>query len=445
LRYRDNVLRQGEVRCGDQAAQLPVAERLRLRGDLPGLDLDRWIAWLQQQAGDRPGSSTLPLHLDLQIGVLKLVGMDFPAVRLEVEPVARGWQANFTSEDLDGYWILPRDYELNPMEVRLKQLRIDAEALLATEPQREGPVPEPATESRFDPRHLPGLDLQVDALWLGDKPYGKALLQWHRSTWGIQIEALAIHGDNLELEAKGYWHQVGSKDHSRFQLVKGHVESLGRLQEDLGLQLGIAKAPLDITGVFYWPQAPYALELQDLSSEKLTLEMGAGEVTEVDPGVGRLVGLLSLHALGKRLSLDFSDLFAKGLEFDRIEGRFHISHGNAYTEPPQHLVITSPSAQILITGRTGLAARDYDQLVTVVPRVSSALPLVGAIAGGPAVGVALVVTQGLFGEQVDRIIQSQYKLTGSWDEPSILRMARRNAGKREEGERSSLMPDLPSR
>jgi uncharacterized protein YhdP len=154
---------------------------------------------------------------------------------------------------------------------------------------------------------------------------------------------------------------------------------------------------------------------------------------------------LSLHALGKRLSLDFSDLFAKGLEFDQIEGRFHISHGNAYTEPPQHLVITSPSAQILITGRTGLAARDYDQLVTVVPRVSSALPLVGAIAGGPAVGVALVVTQGLFGEQVDRIIQSQYKLTGSWDEPSILRMARRNAGKREEGERSSLMPDLPSR
>jgi uncharacterized protein YhdP len=83
--------------------------------------------------------------------------------------------------------------------------------------------------------------------------------------------------------------------------------------------------------------------------------------------------------------------------------------------------------------------------VTVVPRVSSTLPLVGAIAGGPAFGVALVVTQGLFGEQVDRIIQSQYKLTGSWEEPIMKRMARGNARKKQEGERSSLMPDLPSR
>ncbi|MGD8589583.1 MAG: AsmA-like C-terminal region-containing protein, partial [Chromatiales bacterium] len=375
-------------------------------------------------------------------GTLKLVGMEFPKVRFQVKPVARGWRADFSSKALDGYGILPRHIDLHPLEVRLKQLRLDTKVLLATESDREDSASRPASEPMLDPRSLPALDLRVDALWFGDKPFGKASLQWHRSAWGIQIKEAAIRGDNLELEAKGYWHQVGNKDHSRFQLVKGHVASLGQLQEDLGVQFGIAKAPLDITGVFYWPQAPYALELQDLSSEKLTLKMGSGVVTEVDPGVGRLVGLLSLQALGKRLSLDFSDLFSKGLEFDRIEGQFEIKNGNAYT---QNLIITSPSAQILIVGRTGLAARDYDQLVTVVPRVSSTLPLVGAIAGGPAVGVALVVTQGLFGEQVDRIIQSQYKLTGSWEEPIMKRMARGNARKKQEGERSSLMPDLPSR
>jgi uncharacterized protein YhdP len=275
----------------------------------------------------------------------------------------------------------------------------------------------------------------VEALWLGDKPYGKARLQWKRSPLGIQIKELAIQGENLELGAKGYWHRIGNRDISQFQ-IKAHVESLGRLQKDLGLQLGLAKAPLDVDGVFEWPQAPNALDLKDLSG-KLDLKIGTGEVTEVDPGVGRLVGLLSLHALGKRLSLDFSDLFAKGLEFDKIEGQFDIRDGNAYTK---NLLITSPSAQILIVGRTGLADRDYDQLVTVIPRVSSTLPLVGAIAGGPAVGVALVVTQELFGQQVDRIIQSQYQLTGSWDAPRIVRLAR-NKDKQEE---SSMMPDLPN-
>ena len=309
---------------------------------------------------------------------------------------------------------------------------------MANEPEGKISVPEPVAQPKLDPRNLPGLDLQIETLWVGEKPYGNASLQWQHSPSGIQIEQLTIHGDSLKLDATGYWHRTGVKDKSHLE-VKGHVESLGQLQQDLGLQLGIAKAPLDLEGEFEWPQAPYALKLKDLSG-KIDLKVGAGEVTDVDPGVGRLVGLLSLHALGKRLSLDFSDLFAKGLEFDKIEGHFDLKDGNANT---QDLIMTSSSAQILIAGRTGLAARDYDQEVTVIPRVSSTLPLVGAIAGGPAVGVALVVTQELFGKQVDRIVQSQYKLTGSWDAPTIVRSGA--AKDQTEKEKSSMMPDLPTR
>ncbi len=97
---------------------------------------------------------------------------------------------------------------------------------------------------------------------------------------------------------------------------------------------------MDVDGEFNWPLAPYELKLQQLSG-KLDIKMGAGEVTDVEPGVGRLVGLLSLYALGKRLSLDFSDLFAKGLKFDRIEGHFELVDGDGFT---QDLVVTSRSA-----------------------------------------------------------------------------------------------------
>jgi uncharacterized protein YhdP len=425
------------VRFGAETPQLPLTQILRLRGSLQRLDLDSWIAWLHERQGATKGSESLALHLDLQIGELNLVGMDFPQVRVRLEPVARGWQADFASQVLNGSCILPREPDRYPLEVRLKQLRLERKALLAEGSEQEQAAERPAEQLELDPRRLPGLDMQVDALWIGEKPFGKASLQWKHSPLGIQIKEFAVQGEELDFNAKGYWHLIGNKNHSQFQ-VKAHVKSLGQLQQDLGLQLGITKAPLDLNGMFEWSQAPYAIKLKDLNG-KLDLKLGAGEVTEVEPGVGRLVGLFSLHALGKRLSLDFSDLFAKGLEFDKIEGQFDISDGNAFTDD---LVISSPSAQILITGRTGLAARDYDQTVTVIPRVSSTLPLVGAIAGGPAVGVALVVTQELFGQQVDRIIQSQYKLTGSWDAPTMVRLAKQDNDKEKE---SSMMPDLPAR
>jgi uncharacterized protein YhdP len=157
----------------------------------------------------------------------------------------------------------------------------------------------------------------------------------------------------------------------------------------------------------------------DKLSGSLHLKVEAGEVTEVDPGVGRLVGLFSLHALGKRLLLDFSDLFSKGLEFDHIEGNFELSEGDAYTAD---LEMVGPAVKVDVSGRTGLKTRDYDQLVTVTPRVSSTLPVVGALAVNPTVGVVLAVAQQLLGKQMDRMTSTEYQLTGSWDQPVIKKL-----------------------
>jgi uncharacterized protein YhdP len=117
------------------------------------------------------------------------------------------------------------------------------------------------------------------------------------------------------------------------------------------------------------------------------------------------------------LSLDFSDLFSKGFAFDRIEGNFVLDNGNAYTND---LVINGPAAIIEISGRIGLADSDYDELVTVIPSMSSSIPLAGALAGGPVVGAALLVAERLLGdklEKVSRFTHTYYALTGPWSDP----------------------------
>jgi uncharacterized protein YhdP len=132
------------------------------------------------------------------------------------------------------------------------------------------------------------------------------------------------------------------------------------------------------------------------------------------PGVGRLFGLVSLAELPRRLTLDFGDVFGKGLGFDSINGDFRLADGSATTN---NLVIKGPAAQISITGRTGLRAKDYDQYVLVVPHVGNSLPVIGAVVGGPVGAAAGLAVQGLLGHGLNKTIGARYHVTGSWDKP----------------------------
>ena len=107
-----------------------------------------------------------------------------------------------------------------------------------------------------------------------------------------------------------------------------------------------------------WPGPPSAFALAKLETGAITLKVAEGRILEVEPGVGRFFGLLSLSEIPRRLSLDFSDFFRSGLSFNSITGTFGLDKGNAYTS---NLVIKSPAADIAISGRTGLRAKDYDQ------------------------------------------------------------------------------------
>ncbi len=107
-------------------------------------------------------------------------------------------------------------------------------------------------------------------------------------------------------------------------------------------------------------------------------------------------------------------MFGKGLAFDSITGDFRLADGSATTS---NLSIAGSSANISISGRTGLRARDYDQQVHVVPHVGNSLPLVGAVVGGPVGAAAGFAVQSLLGKGLNKAAGARYRITGSWDKP----------------------------
>jgi uncharacterized protein YhdP len=256
---------------------------------------------------------------------------------------------------------------------------------------------------------------------LGDAKLGEARLETWPTASGMHVEQLRALSSSVQINASGDWNGSPSNSHTHLKI--------GFASDDLGTMLGAfgfegmvnggkTNDQLDAS----WPGAPSALSLANMNGT-LTIQVRNGHIPEATtPMKGRLLGLVSLFELPRRLSLDFGDVFGKGLAFDSITGDFHLADGNATTT---NLFMKGPAANISITGRTGLRAKDFDQQVQVMPHVGNSLPLVGAVVGGPIGAAAGFAVQGLFGGRFSKAASARYQISGSWDKPVMTLIEKR--------------------
>jgi uncharacterized protein YhdP len=267
----------------------------------------------------------------------------------------------------------------------------------------------------IDPRELPPFRISSQEFLYNDMNLGRLNLQTRREDRGMYIETLRSSVPDLEINASGWWVLDNAQHSSRFN-IKMTSDDLGKALKILQYEGAIAGGDADIDMSVKWEGPPNWFEMQRLNGE-MSIKVAKGQLLEVEPGGGRIFGILSVQALPRRLSLDFSDLFKKGFSFDKIEGKFAMSDGNAYTND---LYMDGPAAHIDISGRIGLSEKDYDQTVVVTPQISSSIPLVGGLAAAsPGVGVGLWVANKLFGDDINKISRRRYSITGSWENPQI--------------------------
>ena len=395
---------------GQEPLSLDGVEGFHLSGQLARLNADEWIAWVGDQSSDE--RDRLPqIEMDLRVDELIALGTACPQTRFSYKNYADGYRVNLTSDTVQGSMQVPGDLRERSILGRFDYIKLNLQELAST---ITGERSSSKQVVDLDPRAVPAVNFSVEKLYINDHPIGKGNLTWSKEKDGITVNSLTLVGNSIDLSGQGYW-RLTPKGHSTGLNLQMQTPSLGDLQHDLGLATGIEGAATKVKAELYWPTSPLEMGAEQLYGS-LWLDVGKGQVNNVDPGVGRLIGLFSLNALGKRLALDFSDLFSKGMAFDTIQGNFVLNDGDAYTTD---LAMRSTAAAVDIRGRTGLSSRTYDQQVVVTPNVSATLPLVGALAISPTVGVALAVTQQLFGKHFDRIAMRTYEVSGSWDNPQF--------------------------
>ncbi|MDX1668518.1 MAG: AsmA-like C-terminal region-containing protein, partial [Limnobacter sp.] len=177
-----------------------------------------------------------------------------------------------------------------------------------------------------------------------------------------------------------------------------------------------------LVGNLSWDGPPSQFDYQTLTGS-LELESKKGQFLKADPGVAKLLGVLSLQGITRRLSLDFNDLFAKGFAYDELNASVTLKDGVATT--PNFKMI-GPSATVLMDGSLNLAQETQNLNVVVLPDLNATggSLIYSVVAANPAVGIASLIADFLLKDPIAKVFSLQYKVTGPWTEPDIKRLSR---------------------
>ncbi|MFV1981921.1 MAG: YhdP family protein [Thiohalomonadales bacterium] len=288
----------------------------------------------------------------------------------------------------------------------------------STDPDIEKEKNDKTKYKGFDPRKVPEFSGEIRDIFYDDAKIGTLSFDFKHSINGFDIKKLNLHSDKFELDCSGIWHIFPDKNKDRyltkFTNVKFISSDLGATLSSLGFKSVLNKGKSNSDMTIWWYDSPLQFSINKLSAE-IFVNVSDGELLDIDPKAGRLLGLLSISNLPRRLIGDFSDVFGKGLVFDSIIGKVRIANGILSTK---ELLMSSSAAKIYIYGNTDLVNHKFDQKIKVIPNITdTTAAILGGIFGSlPGVIIAKILGDIIGLDKADTRI---YQISGTWEKPII--------------------------
>lgn len=413
------------VMGSDTVTDTPPEHGLVVTGHTESLDAMDWISLARGGDDEGGDGNSLPLQqVDVQADRLLLIGGAFAQTRLRLKPQHDAVTVQLDGPSLQGSLQVP-NAEGALVRGDLQRVYWQSAAApaspapsdeVATSGALAQTLPEPQRKAvdEVDPAKLPPLSLDVADLQLGKLKLGKAVLRTRRLTDGLQLDQLQLHSADQDIALTGAWRGKGEAATTRLS-ARLDSRNLGDLVRDLGfggqLRAGEGELQLDAG----WPGSPTGFKLAELEGN-LKVAARNGQLLEVEPGAGRVLGLLSVAQLPRRLMLDFRDFFSKGFAFNRVDGEVRFDDGLAQTSKVR---IEGPAADIDIRGAADLRRQQFDQTIDVHPKSGNLLTVVGAVAGGPVGAAVGAAANAVLSKPLGELGARTYRVTGPWKDPKV--------------------------
>ncbi|MDH3590191.1 MAG: DUF3971 domain-containing protein, partial [Gammaproteobacteria bacterium] len=294
----DWMLDRGGVHLGTTPAVLPESAGLAISGAADKVHLGGWLGLNTQQDSSQSGPVT---SVRLDVGELDAYGQKIADATVSVDRSEREWLVQIDSPMVAGGMFVPYARDPQPIIANMERLYID------TGDDTAGAVP---GDSELDPANVPEIDLQADDFRLGDMKLGAVNARIRKTVGGVALEEFAGEAAAFTVSGNGVWRLDQDGHNSRLDL-KLISTDLAPTLADLGFDESIDASNAEIDFALNWPGPPGPQFKSELDGT-VKVRVGAGQLQSVQPGAGRVFGLLSFTALPRRLSLDFRDVFDKG-------------------------------------------------------------------------------------------------------------------------------------
>ncbi|MDB6089500.1 MAG: hypothetical protein JWN85_2284 [Gammaproteobacteria bacterium] len=393
---------RGSVRFDTTPATLPTQPMVLVEGRVSQLDLPAYVAAWQQLRQDPTAPA---IRAELVAGEMLAAGHRYSEVSVLAERTESGADLQLHSPDIAGMAHWPSGATaLHPAQFHFARLNVpeggafDASAELIA---ALGPAAQVSVE---------------DLVWAGHS-IGRATATIKSSGNALVVSDLRLTGGTQDVS--GTVHCQGAACRLKFSLESSNA---GSTLEAFGFRPDLTAARAVLDGDLEWQSRSDQPVLATLVG-RLSMRLEDG-TTRADPGsdlAGRPFALLSVPALVSGMGpRDASSATpeARELRFARLEADFDLRAGEASTSNLHF----DGDAEILMRGRTGLVARDYDQQVWIL-RGEGRLPAaVRRLAPSPRVAAAWLSLRELFAgaEGADEGSRAALRLQGSWDDPIVV-------------------------
>lgn len=420
----------------DETMPLPahgVAANLQLEA----VDVDAWQSLIS--SGSASAIVPVPAAIGYLPTVLALRAKTLTAQGRTLHNVVAGgtyesgiWRTTLDAAELSGHLAYhptgSPDHPNGRLFARLSRLTVPQSA--AT--QVEALLAEP-------PGHLPALDIDIQNLELRGRKLGRLEVEAiNRGGDGPQREWL-LHKLNLTtpeaaLTASGNWALAsasGATTQRRTALnFNLEVRDAGELLHRFGMAEVVRQGQGQLQGKIAWQGAPLSPDYPSMTGQ-MHLNIETGQFLQADPGLAKLLGVLSLQSLPRRLALDFRDVFSQGFAFDFVRGDVRVDQGVAITN---NLQMKGVNAAVLMEGRADIAHETQNLHVVVVPEINAMTASLVATAINPLVGLGSFLAQLFLRGPLIAATTQEFQIEGTWADPQVVRL--RGSGRTDDAAKS---------
>ena len=387
----------------------------------------RTYSAVSKAAYDVIAATFLPTRMALQAQELVVQGRTLHNVVVGGSREGLLWRANLDARELNGYleYRQSAGANLGRVYARLRHLSLPPTADTAVEELLEsGPV------------EIPALDIVVEELELRGKKLGRIEIEATNMNanadtasgprsglrgYEWRLNKLNVTVPEASFTATGRW--VIAKDNRSPRQTEMNfrldVSDSGSLLNRLGTQDAMRAGNGRLEGQVAWQGSPLALHYPSMSG-RFNVSLAKGQFLKADPGVAKLLGVLSLQSLPRRLLLDFRDVFSEGFSYDVIRGDVSIDRGIAST---RNLEMKGVNALVKMEGTSDIAKETQSLRVLILPEVDAGTAsLIAGFIVNPIIGLSTFLAQWFLHNPLSKAAAQSYQVEGTWSNPRVTKI-----------------------